>query len=64
MLVLMENAAESILSEDFQLIESAWFGERTGLKGTDRRNAGQCETESLSGRLWPAAERARVRCRP
>ena len=30
MLVLMENAAESISSRDVKLIESAWFSERLG----------------------------------
>lgn len=30
MLVLMENAAEPISSEDVKLIESAWFGGRLG----------------------------------
>jgi hypothetical protein len=30
MLVLMEDAAESVSSEDVKLFESAWFAERLG----------------------------------
>ena len=30
MLVLMEDAAESVSSKDVKLFESVWFGERLG----------------------------------
>jgi hypothetical protein len=32
MLVLVEDAAKPVLSEDVELIELAWFGERLGCR--------------------------------
>jgi hypothetical protein len=32
MLVLMEDAAEPVASEDVKLFELAWFGERLGCR--------------------------------